>query len=141
MARPHTIKDEVILQAAQQVFLEKDFRATTAEVARRAKVAEGSLFRRYPTKLALFEAAMKPKLESPPFLMTLVFDIGLADLREQLVEAGMEAIEYFRTMVPLMMMSWSTPSPKTGLPEYLSGRHPPPIRALEFLTAFFHKMS
>ncbi|MBU6163239.1 MAG: TetR family transcriptional regulator, partial [Myxococcales bacterium] len=38
MARPTTIDDEVILEAARQVFLEEGYAATTASIARRAGV-------------------------------------------------------------------------------------------------------
>jgi len=49
MPRPAKIKDEEILAAAREVFLEKGIRATTAEVAKRAGIAEGSIFNRFAT--------------------------------------------------------------------------------------------
>ena len=58
MARPTTIDDETILCAAREIFEKFGFGATTAQVARHAGVSEGSVFRRYPSKQALFEAAM-----------------------------------------------------------------------------------
>ena len=50
MARPTVIRDEQILDAARIVFLERGVLATTAEVAQRAQVSEGSLFKRFKTK-------------------------------------------------------------------------------------------
>ncbi len=58
MGRPTILSDEKILSAARRVFLERGIRATTAEVAREAGVAEGSLFKRWKTKHALFFAAL-----------------------------------------------------------------------------------
>jgi len=49
MARPPVITEERILDAARGVFLKKGIRATTAEVAKRAGIAEGSIFNRFDT--------------------------------------------------------------------------------------------
>src|SRR5688500_17788449 len=106
MPRPPKIRDEEILAAARAVFLEKGFAATTAEVARRAGIAEGSVFNRFPTKAALFQAAMRPTLEEPPWARLLVDRAGQGDLVENLVEIGVEVLEFLRQIVPVMMMSW-----------------------------------
>lgn len=58
MARPTTISDEHILSAARKVFLEEGFAAPTAKIARAASVSEGSIFKRFSTKEALFFAAL-----------------------------------------------------------------------------------
>ena len=62
MARPTSIKDETIVAAAREVFLERGIQATTAEVAERAGVSEGSVFKRFKTKSELFRAAMGDRL-------------------------------------------------------------------------------
>jgi len=54
MARPTVIRDETIIDAAREVFLERGFGATTAEVAVRAGVSEGSIFKRFNSKVDLF---------------------------------------------------------------------------------------
>jgi len=136
MARPPSIKDEQILEAARQVFLAKGISATTAEVARRAGIAEGSIFNRFPTKHELFKAAMRGSFEEPAWLATLAARAGKEDPRETLVAVGLEAIAYFRTFMPLMMMSWSNPT-ASGLPEQLTRPDPPPLRALQRFTALF----
>jgi AcrR family transcriptional regulator len=60
--RPRRSSAEVrsrILSAAVAVFAARGFRdATTREIARRAEVADQVLFRIYPTKQALFDAAV-----------------------------------------------------------------------------------
>jgi AcrR family transcriptional regulator len=48
-----------ILAAAQEVFAEQGATASTEEVARRAGVAIGTVFRHFPTKNDLFTAIMK----------------------------------------------------------------------------------
>ena len=57
--RPPVISQERLLEIAREVFLELGFRATTAEVASRAGVAEGTIFLRFKSKAELFRAAMQ----------------------------------------------------------------------------------
>jgi AcrR family transcriptional regulator len=132
MARPPTIKDAQILQAAREVFLEKGITATTAEVARRAGVAEGSLFNRFKTKHGLFRAAMQDQMEEPPWLEMLDRRVGQGDVRETLFDVGQEIVQFYRRLMPLMMMSWS--NPKAGISEL---QHDAPLRAFRRVTAFF----
>ncbi len=135
MSRPQTISDEQILEAARQVFLEKGISATTAEVARRARIAEGSIFNRFATKQELFRAAVLPGFVEPPFLQRLNQHPD-EDPRETLLAVGREAIAFFRTLLPLIMMGWSN-AEACGLPDHLSRPDPPPLRALARLTEYF----
>ena len=134
MARPAHITDEQILEAAREIFLERGIRATTAEVARRAGVAEGSIFKRFKTKHELFSSAMR--LDDFGWVKGLPARVGQGEIKEQLVELGVEILEFFRKLLPLMMMAWSNPGPD-GLPPILSAPNPPPLRALKQLAAYF----
>jgi AcrR family transcriptional regulator len=135
MIRPSTITTEQILDAAREVFLEKGIQATTAEVARRADVAEGSIFKRFRTKHELFRRAMEPTVQDPEFLRMLPQRVGNGDLRRHLFEFGTEMLAFMRRLMPLMMMSWS--NRKCGLPKHLSMPDPPPVRAVRRIAAFF----
>ncbi len=129
------ISDERILDAARDVFLESGIQATTAQVALRAGVSEGSIFKRFRTKAELFQAAMS-SMNEPPLLKDLGARVGSGVLRDDLYELGLGMIGFFRNIVPLMMMAWSNPGPG-GLPHPLSGPNPPPIRAMKSLAGFF----
>jgi AcrR family transcriptional regulator len=133
MARPVTITNEQILDAAREVFLEKGIRATTAEVARRAGIAEGSIFNRFKTKEELFSESMR--LLEPAWVTALSKKAEREDVREALLEIGEEIAAFFRTIIPLMMMAWSNAG--TGMPPHLRGDNPPPVRALKGIAAFF----
>ena len=86
MARPVSIDDDVILRAARDVFLEHGVRGTTAEVAQRAGVSEGSVFKRWKTKEELFHAAMNQRQAGEAtFLHDIMQRVGKGDLREQLI--------------------------------------------------------
>jgi AcrR family transcriptional regulator len=136
MARPVTIKDETIVAAAREVFLERGIRATTAEVAQRAGVSEGSVFKRFKTKTKLFRVAMGESVVSHPFLDDLPARVGRGDIEESLFELGMEIVGFFRELIPRMMMAWSNPGPN-GLPAAISGPNPPPVVAVKQLAGFF----
>jgi AcrR family transcriptional regulator len=137
MARPVVIRDETILEAARQVFLERGIQATTAEVAERAGVSEGSIFKRWKSKVDLFRSAMGATHD--PAWLTRSLDAPHTDLRAHLIATGLEGIEFFRRLMPLMMMSWSNAG-ANGLPGVFSGPEtPPPVRAVAELSAFFSK--
>jgi AcrR family transcriptional regulator len=141
MARPTRISDEHILEAARAVFLEYGPAATTAEVARRADVAEGSIFKRFATKADLFRAAMQSELDDPEWIAMLVAASDDADPRLLLLEVGMQAVAFFRRIMPLMMMQWSSGKTYGGLPEALQGPKSPPLRALKALSAFIQRQN
>jgi AcrR family transcriptional regulator len=131
MSRPVVITEGQILDAARGVFLERGISATTAEVARRAGIAEGSIFKRFKTKIDLFRAAMQPTMDDPSWLNLLAAQAG-TDLRQTLVTVGLEAIEFYRQVIPLHMMTWSNPTGMAGSPV-----NSPALRALKRATAFF----
>ena len=136
MARPVSIKTETIIEAARQVFLERGIQATTAEVAERAGISEGTIFKRYKSKIDLFRAAMGQDLIDPTWTKRLSARVGHGAVDDNLFEIGMGIIAFFRELMPLMMMAWSNPAPN-GLPGPLAGPNPPPMRALKLLTGFF----
>lgn len=137
VARPATIRDEDITEAARDVFLARGIRATTAEVAERAGISEGSIFKRFRSKVELFEAAMRPLIEEPPFLAKLPALGGRGEIRQGLVEIGLEVVASFRATAPLMMMAWSNPDPASGMPRLLCHENPAPLRILGAFRAYF----
>lgn len=104
MARPTVIDDKWLLKVARQVFLEKGAAATTAEVAKRAGIAQGSIFKRHKTKQELFRAAMQS--EEFPWMGTLEKQAP-KNLQKALEKVGHEIIGFGRNAVPMMMMTWS----------------------------------
>jgi AcrR family transcriptional regulator len=138
MARPTTISDERILEAARAVFLEQGVAATTAEVAKRAGVAEGSIFKRFATKADLFKAAMAIDFDDPDFIRTLVGARDEDAPAETLYQVGLQAVGFFRRMMPLIMMSFGT-GKKVGLPEHILAPGSPPLRALKAIAAYVER--
>ena len=54
---------ELIVAAASEVFAERGLEASTAEIAERAGVGEGTLFRRFPSKDDLIVAVMEDRMK------------------------------------------------------------------------------
>jgi len=137
MARPSSIRDETILNAAREMFLARGIQATTAEVAERAGVSEGTLFNRFKSKDDLFRLAMMSDgAASVPWVATVDARIGKGRVREHLLDLALQIIEFFRKLMPLMMMAMANPGPD-GLPHVVNHPDPPPAVAIRKLTAYF----
>lgn len=110
MPRPTSIRDEDILRAAREVFLERGIRATSAEVAARACVSEGSIFKRFPSKERLFHAALRVDMDAAlGFTDAMKERVGKKTVRANLEALGGELLVMFRLVLPVMMMRWSNP--------------------------------
>jgi AcrR family transcriptional regulator len=108
--RPPVISNERLLEVAREVFLELGIRATTLEVAKRAGIAEGTIFHRFKSKDELFRAAMQfDPDQALAFVESLPSHAGRGDLRSTLVRFAEEFLQLGRIAVPVMMMSWSNP--------------------------------
>lgn len=66
---------DLVLGAAQECFAEGGIDVSTDEVARRAGVGHGTVFRRFPTKEALLDAVLGKELDR----MLLLAEAGLAE--------------------------------------------------------------
>lgn len=130
MVRPRATTDDEILAAAKAVFLEKGILATVEEVAARCHVGEATVFRRFPTKLALFHAAMDTSGE-PEWAYRLGERKNRKDVRANLLELANDLLYWGRKRIPLVVMKFSNPT--TG------DRQGPPAafrRGVELMTDF-----
>lgn len=132
MGRLRTITDEQILEAAREVFLEEGFGASTLEIARRAGISEGSIFKRFSTKEKLFFAAMSGA-EVPDWVKRLQPLVGQGDLKENLVTLSLQILEFMHEVIPRIVMMQAKGFPAAGM-----DLHESPIeRDTKALAAFF----
>lgn len=97
MGRKKIIDEETLLAAARSVFLELGNAGTTKEIAKRAGISEAAIFSRYPTKTALFVAAlMSAHVDADTLIAT-----EIEDPRDALVETGHRLLRHFRTVIPM----------------------------------------
>ncbi|MBI4698210.1 MAG: TetR/AcrR family transcriptional regulator [Nitrospirae bacterium] len=108
MGRPKIINNEQLLQHAREEFLKKGAFGSTKEIARKAGVSEATLYQRYPTKTALFLAAMVPQqVNIDAIIHSFTKE---TDPRRVLTEIGLRILGYFRTLIPVVMHLITNPS-------------------------------
>src|SRR5260370_39292974 len=108
MPRPVSIQDAVILRAAREIFLVKGGDATTSEIAAKARVSHGIIFKRFKTKQALSRSAMRDASEWGKIITALLnSSVGGKDVETTLVELGTLFAGKFLLIIPMLMMSWS----------------------------------
>lgn len=136
MARPPSIDENALLDTARAVFLEKGFSVTTAEIAQRAGVSEGTLFHRFGSKAGLFQAAMTRGVAAPLAELDLPSRIGKGEIEVQVIEIVDRIVQVLIDVVPCAMMAWSNRT-EGGLPDILKSPNPPPLRVLRALCGYF----
>lgn len=140
MARTETISNEQIIQAAREIFIREGFNASAASIARAAGVSEGSIFKRFATKEALFREALGlPDIDLGSELADLMAD---GPLKEGLERVALRLVEVFRELLPRMMMLWANHA-RSGLSpvDLLRGGEgqPLPLQLLRALSAQFEE--
>ncbi|MEH2377295.1 MAG: TetR/AcrR family transcriptional regulator [Nostoc sp.] len=134
MARTPRITNQQILEAARQVFLQQGFGASTLEIAQQAGISEASIFKRFSTKEELFFAAMGIP-EKPLWVNELESLCGKGDLKENLINICLQIMEFYREVLPQIMMLRSRGN---AMPE-LGGKEPRPMLDVKILTAFLER--
>jgi AcrR family transcriptional regulator len=134
MPRPVSIHDEAILDAASKVFLAHGYQASTAKIARRAGVSEGSLFKRFRTKTELFLAAMSVQSREQERQESLMAGVGTAPIRPTLEDYGRHLLTHLQIVLPRILMV--TSSGVRFAKNYLPTRCPPPLQHVAVLTRY-----
>lgn len=129
MARTATITDDQILEAARQVFLEQGFNAPATDIASKAGISSGSIFKRFQTKEELFFAAMNCESQWAGGLERLV---GHGELKVNLEAIANAVFSFAREMLPRSMLSWSL----RHCANRNEGQEPPVARDIRLLSDF-----
>lgn len=134
MPRIPRITNQQILEAARQVFLQQGFGASTLEIAQQAGISEASIFKRFSTKEELFFAAMGIP-EKPLWVNELESLCGKGDLKENLINICLQIMEFYREVLPRIMMLRS----RGNAIAELGGKEPKPMQDVKVLTAFLER--
>jgi AcrR family transcriptional regulator len=136
MSRPATITDHQILDAARTLFLAEGITASTLEIARRAGVSEGSIFKRFGTKERLFDEALQvPPV--PGWIQELESLAGTGDLKENLIAISLKILAFFREIVPRVVVARGS---RPCHPEaHVDGSEPPPVRDRRAIARFLRQ--
>src|SRR3974390_1134159 len=101
MGRPKTIENDALLKIARAVFLEQGALGSTKDIAARAGISEAALFKRYPTKAAMFLAAMAPPRAAIDHI--LAETRAVKDARAALHVLARHVLAYYRTALPRVL--------------------------------------
>jgi AcrR family transcriptional regulator len=136
--RPSSIREEEILDAARDVFREEGHAATTAKIAKRARVSQGILFYRYQSKEALLAAVIHRETQPPEQLRELVKGAGargVVENLERIVDTLLDSVSRAHPFLELAMTS-----PMSGeIHKLLFAQtpKPPPQQIVELLGNYF----
>ena len=133
MARPATVCSKHILETARRLFLEHGLEVSTAEIARQARVSEGSIFNRFATKQDLFCAAMG--IPQPKWAQQLDQIVGQGDVRANLSTLLVQIFEFYRELLPRVMLLWSSRA-HNAPQELVQGKDSPARQSLVALRDF-----
>jgi len=126
MSRPITISDDTILEAARALFTEKGPRATTAEIAARAGVSEGIIFKRFGSKAALHKASMSSGMVAG-WIERQTRAQGPLRTEADFARFIRWQANVLRDVVPVVIMAVSSRSHADELPAELTGSKPAPL--------------
>lgn len=105
MARPKQIDDDALLESIRSTFLELGPGASTQELARRARVSEGTLFKRFATKRRMFTESLRmPELEELEWFQSIPRRVGKGSIEEHLAQIALGFHRYASQVVPCVQM-------------------------------------
>ncbi len=136
MPRTRSITDEQILSAAREVFTEQGMNATTAEVARRAGVSEGTIFNRFGSKTELMMASMGFEKGPNWIKVAEAVDLDESTFEESLSAIGEEMLDFFEVLLPRIWMMMSSGAAVTN---HFMDANAPPIRGIKVLTGLIYQ--
>lgn len=111
---PPEARRDAILQAVIPLLIERGAAVTTAEMAKAADIAEGTIFRVFPDKSALIFEAVKVTMD-PDSVRAAMDAISATDsLQDQLIAAGRILVERFQRVSALAEVLRSMPNPPSG---------------------------
>jgi AcrR family transcriptional regulator len=143
MERPVATEDVIgirqhILDAAEAAIQDLGMKcATTREIARRAGCAEGSIYRYWPDKQALFHELVKTRF--PQFLdlvQTLPDMAGTATVRKNLEAVAVNALGFYRVIVPIVVAAMSDHELLLQQRRHFEEREGGPLRAIRLVATY-----
>ena len=108
---PATDKQRRVLDAAMEIFADKGFAgASTAEIAKRAGVAEGTIFKQYKTKKDLLIGVVAPvfaRFVAPTLVREVrdILDEDHADIESLLTKMYVNRMDFIRTHERVMKIA------------------------------------
>ncbi len=127
-----------ILDAAEQVIQDLGMKgATTREIARRAGCAEGSIYRYFPDKHALFHEIVKTRF---PQFLDLVENLpemaGTGTVRKNLEAVAVNALAFYRVIIPMAVGAMSERELLEEQRRHFAEKQGGPLRAIRMVATY-----
>lgn len=137
MARPKQIDDEELLASLRATFLDLGPSASTQELASRAQVSEGTLFKRFGDKHRLFARAMRlPDLEECDWFRGMARRAGKLPIGDHLAEIAVGLASHLEELIPRMQMIFANGKLRPEhIAESMCGGDPPPLQVIRKVEA------
>lgn len=140
MARPRKYDDEALLESLRATFLELGPGAPSQELASRAGVSEGTLFKRFDTKRRLFAQAMRlPPIEEQVWVTSMATRPGRGSVESNVTELATSFMTYLDEIIPVMSMIMASgkmrPADLRAL--YADDEGPPPSLVRDRFAEYF----
>lgn len=142
MARPKQIDDQQLLDSLRETFLELGPVASTQELAKRAGVSEGTLFKRFGTKKKIFVEALRlPDLEDRAWFVGLVDQAGRGTIEETLVGFALGMRAFLDEIMPMLTVitAGGKHSPHEVACMLGETDPPPPLRTVDRFAQYFER--
>ncbi|OGV71177.1 MAG: hypothetical protein A2283_23755 [Lentisphaerae bacterium RIFOXYA12_FULL_48_11] len=137
MSRPVSIDAKAILEAARVIFLKNGYSASTKQIAKKAGISEGSLFKHFKTKTDLFMSAMEDDDGIISWEEKLMGSAGKGNIRSNLESVGLQVLRNLQVVLPRIMMVRSSGIMLQGQDYTGSREMPHPVRKLYALANYF----
>jgi AcrR family transcriptional regulator len=103
MARPQQFDNEALLESMRDTFLDLGPGASTQELAKRAGVSEGTLYKRFVSKRRMFTEALRlPEVEDFDWFTGMEARIGVLPIAEHLVSIAHRDARLRQRAAPLL---------------------------------------
>ncbi len=133
MPRKRTVSNEHLLDAARSLFLRDGFSASTVEIARHAGISEATVFKRFPTKIRLFQAAMG--IPECVALQGVQARVGEGELHENLRDISRGLLAFYMELVPRLAVMAGAPT-RGSVNDSIKGPNSPPQVVREELARY-----
>ena len=135
--RPKKISDQAILEVVRECLSQQGTSVSTKDIADKLGISQASLFKRFGTKVKLFQASILLPFNANRLLQRLALEPTDQPVKEQLQSLMLEMQAFFNEVVPVfsalhasgMMCSMELSSEKS-----------PPIQARKYLTAWLKQL-
>ncbi|MCA9576574.1 MAG: TetR/AcrR family transcriptional regulator [Sandaracinaceae bacterium] len=140
MARPQQFDSEALLESMRDTFLDLGPGASTQELAKRAGVSEGTLYKRFGSKLRMFIFALRlPQIEECEWFTSIPERVGKGSIEEHLAHIALGMHSYVSELMPCSQMIAANGKlePKDFAKLLGKGEKAPPFMSIDAMTSYF----